>query len=83
MTFVEFESSNYPKAGAKHYFVGRSLSDILADTNSGRKFGFAIFTSFREVSIETVEALQLGFFKEGVRAVERGCLSFKLGKPPA
>ena len=82
MVFVEFVSSNYPQAGAKHHFVGTSLGDVLADTNNGKQFGPADFSSHREISAEEAGSLQLEYLEVGISAVkERGCKSFALGTP--
>ena len=40
MTFVEFNSPNYPAGGGKHYFVGE-LEAILQDTNDGTRYAGA------------------------------------------
>ena len=82
MVFVEFVSSNRPHAGAKHHFVGASLGDVLADTKGGKQFGFADFSSHREITVEEARVLQLEYLEAGISAVqERGRKSFKLGTP--
>ncbi len=42
---MEFVSPDYPTECAKHYFIGTSLDDIMADTKGGTEFGFAKFSS--------------------------------------
>lgn len=82
MIFVEFVSSNYPRPGAKHYFVGVDLGAILADTQGGEKFGFANFTSHQEITEEGARGLKLGFLDEGISSVNEGTsTSFKLKTP--
>ena len=79
---VEFVSQDYPYKGAKYYFIGASLDDILADTHQGTKFGLAKFSSHRLISLEEAEKLKLGFYQEGYKAVQEGiCKSFKLYTP--
>lgn len=81
MVIIEFVSPNYPHAGAKHHFVGASLDDVLADTKGGKQFGFADFSSHREIAEQEARALQLGYLEQGISAVQRGCKSFKLETP--
>ena len=82
MIFVEFDSPNYPFAGAKHYFVGASLDEVLTDTKGGTGFGLAEFSSHREISEEQAHVLNLGYLENGVSSVKRGrCNSYKLGTP--
>ena len=78
MVFVEFISSNGSRVGAKYYFVGASLDDVLADTNGGKGFGFVAFSSHRQITEEEARALQLEFLEQGISAVREGCKSFKL-----
>lgn len=82
MVFVEFVSSNYPHAGAKHYFVGASLGDVFADTKDGKEFSFAHFSSYRQITEDEARALNLGFLEEGISCVQRGeCKSYSLKTP--
>ena len=82
MVFVEFVSSDYPYAGAKHHFVGASLLDVLNDTNHGKQFGFADFTSYREITEAEARTLGLEYLEDGIAAVQKkGCKSYKLGTP--
>ena len=81
MTFIEFVSADYPSPGATHHFVGKDLSNIFADTNGGTEFGFATFSSHREIEEREARELNLGFLEQGIAAVQRGCKSFKLKTP--
>ena len=83
MVFVEFVSEDFPFKGALYYFVGRELNDVMNDTNNGTKFGFATFSSFREISESDARNLNLGFLRKGMDAITRGgpCVSFKLRTP--
>lgn len=79
MVFVEFTTSN--SLVRRWHFVGKSLEDVLADTNNGREFGGTRFKTHHQMSRQEAENLQLRFFEEGAKEVERGCRSFKLGLP--
>ena len=81
MTFVEFVSSDHPLPGAKHYFVGANLDEILADTNGGKKFGEATFSSYREITEEEARILKVRCLEGGISAVQHGCKSYVLWPP--
>lgn len=82
MVFVEFVSSNYPSAGDKHHFVGKDLAAVLAYTNGGKRFGFADFTSHREITEADARALGLGYLDEGIECVQKKrTLAFMLKTP--
>jgi hypothetical protein len=81
MVLIEFTSPNFPSKGAKHHFVGVSYGAVMADTNGGKKFGFASFSFHREITEEEARALNLGLLEEGIAAVREGCQSFKLDTP--
>lgn len=82
MVFVEFVSSNYPYVGAKHHFIGASLGDVLAETDGGKEFGFAKFSSHRVTTEEEARNLGLGYLEQGIIAVlEGGCKSYKFCTP--
>lgn len=79
---VEFVSPDYPEKDAKHYFIGASLEDVLKDTNQGKEFGFAKFSSYKVISLDEAEKLSLGLYDIGYQAVtENRCRSFKLRTP--
>jgi len=79
---VEFASSNYPHEGAKHYFIGTSLDNIMRDTKGGTEFGFAKFSSQRQLDLAEAEKMKLGFYQKGYEAVvQRDCKSYKLLRP--
>ena len=84
MIFIEFISTDdsFPRGG-KHYFVGASLAEVLADTKGGTEFGFTKFTSRRVITEEEeARSINLGFLEEGIKAVStKGCPSFKLATP--
>ncbi len=79
---VEFVSPDFPQKGAKHYFIGASLEDVLADTNQGKEFGFARFSSYRLISLDEAKKFGLGYYEKGYAAVTKGlCKSYKLDTP--
>ncbi len=80
--FIEFISPSYPHKGAKHHFVGASTEAIMKDTADGTKFGFATFSSHKEITEEVARSLNLEFLDEGITAIKNGpTVSFKLGTP--
>ena len=79
--FVEFVSINYPRQGAKHYFVGSSVETILMKTDGGKKFGSAYFSSHRQINEDDARTLGLEFRRE-YDEVRRGyCLFAKIMTP--
>jgi len=78
---VEFVSKDFPASGAKQYFIGASLDDILADTDGGTEFGFAHFESHRQVDLTEAEGIGFKYYQDGLRAVREGCKSYWLGLP--
>jgi hypothetical protein len=82
LVFVEFISLTYPKGGGKHYFVGVSYEAIMADTEEGKKFGFASFTSHRLITDKEARSLGLRALDEGIAGVRGGfCRSYSLITP--
>jgi len=86
--FVEFVmSDNDVLPNGKIYFVGSSLADILADTESGTAFGFRTFKAHRAVSEADVRSLvwpkerSSDFVDRAIDEVRKGCWSFYLGAP--
>ena len=75
--FVEFGS----EFEGKHYFVGRCRHAIYADTQGGTEFAGIVFTSRRKISEERARKLNLGYLDEGIEAVRKGTLSYKLKTP--
>ena len=79
MIFLEFVGLSL--TDGKHYFVGKDLQSVLADTNGGASFAGIKFASHREISEEEAQRLKLGFLASGIEAVKGGCLSYKLRTP--
>ena len=82
MIIVEFTASR-PLTPKKHYFIGKDVSAILADTASGKEFGGARFSSYRVITLEEARTLGVGFLDRGIERIKRGTLSFKLDSPPS
>jgi len=59
--FVEFVSTNYPKPGAKHHYIGASIEVVLEFTNGGKQSGSAFFSSHKQISEVDVKALKLDY----------------------
>lgn len=81
MVIVEFISSNQPYPGAKHYFLGKTLPDVLRATQNGRQYGIALFTSHREIDEQEARSLRLDL-EEGEQALKTGAESFLLKAYP-
>ena len=71
MVFIEFVSTDKSRTN-KHYFVGATVEDVLADTKGGKEFGFWNFSSRREITAGHARALNFEYFNDGVSAVEEG-----------
>ncbi len=70
---LEFIAGN----GAKHYFIGTSVENIITDVKEN--FSFINADAQRQIPVEIAE--RLGFYRQGYEAVKKhGCPSFKLGK---
>jgi hypothetical protein len=83
MVYVEFTLN--PAQGStvsKDYFVGKTLQDVLNDTNGGTEFGGRTYESYRTISAEDAIVLDLGFLKDGVRSIQDGTsVSYMLDRP--
>ncbi len=66
MIFVEFVSKNHPTKGSKHYFAGESLKAVLDDTKDGTEFGFAKFSSHKEITEAEIRTLNVPFLNQGI-----------------
>lgn len=74
MVFVEFVSKEYPTKGSKHYFVGESLQAVLNDTKGGTEFGFAKFSSHKEISEAEIRTLNVPFLNQGIEKFKESVL---------
>ena len=73
--FMEFESSNYPRPGAIHVLVGKSVADIMGATRNGTMFGSAIL-SFRRMVPETEARIRFsGAIQDALDAIAGGQVS--------
>ena len=73
--------SDHPEENSKHYYIGRSKEDILANTNDGKRDYLAKFSSYKEIPIKKAEKLNLGFYRQGYESILKGSKSFKLKTP--
>lgn len=76
--FVEFRCVHSKE---NHFFVGKNLRSILKDTKGGECFGFAQFSSCKEVDErEVMMYFSLRDIVVGMTNVQNGkCASFYLG----
>lgn len=82
MIFVEFESSNYPSPGAKLYFVGKTIEDVMRDTKNGTESGFAKLTNHTTITEARARELNLGFLDDGIESIQKGTsVSYMLRNP--
>jgi hypothetical protein len=78
---IEFTSSDSQRGDAKHYFIGTSVENILADTKGGKEFGSEHYSSHRQISLEEAKKLSLEFYQAGFdRVQQNGCKSYFLGQ---
>lgn len=82
MIFVEFleekEGRRY-----RHYFVGKTLDTVLADTGEGKNFGWSTFSGYREATETEVRVQRPEYVDSGIGAVRQGLTkSYYLGERP-
>ena len=80
--FVEFNPLENKDSNELRYFVGRSLRDILEDTEDGTRFGGIRFESYKVVNRQFVWNFLMKYHKSGVHAVSTGrTKSYYIGHP--
>ena len=62
----------------KHYYIGRSLSDISQDADI---FDWLDLRFNRIINMETAQELSLGLLNDGYKSVIEGTKSYKLRTP--
>jgi len=78
---IEYADNPGVKVTKKDYFLGSSLDSVLSDTNGGEAWGFSRYEGYRVLPLKEVENMKLEYYYAGLRAVKRGCPSFRLGRP--